>query len=314
MALDLIELARQVPLPDNGARMAARNVVSPLGSAVGRLGEVAEWYAAVQGRCPPDPPTTWLVAVADSSEEAFTHVSFLTRVRDTGARGLGHALPLPIVSDLCVPEARTTDAPLGRDDAERAFSTGVAAATDGIREHHGPNLIVVVVVSPDAYVAAAALVCVLTGNDIASVVGRGPGVDDREWMRRCAAARDLARAGRRVLADGDVLDLLAASGSLQIAAAAGLMVRAVISRVPVLLDGPVSAAAALVTHRVSSRVARWLLAAHAAPDPGHAAALKKLRLSPLLDYGISTDDGTGPLLVVPHLNAAARLLVPLAGG
>ena len=149
----------------------------------------------------------------------------------------------------------------------------------------------------------------LTPTAAASDVGRGSGIDDREWMRRCAAVRDGSRLGRRVLTDGgDVLDLLSPVASAPLATLTGVVVQAAIRRIPVVLDGAVATAAALAAHRVTARTARWVVAGHASPDPGQAAALGKMRLRPLIDYAISLDDGTGALLALPHLQAAARLL------
>jgi nicotinate-nucleotide--dimethylbenzimidazole phosphoribosyltransferase len=73
----------------------------------------------------------------------------------------------------------------------------------------------------------------------------------------------------------------------------------------VLLDGVVTAAAALVAQRVAFRAVSWWLAAHRSPEPAHEVALDRLGLDPLLDLGVRAEDGTGALLAVPLLRAAA---------
>src|SRR5207244_12711061 len=96
---------------------------------------------------------------------------------------------------------------------------------------------------------AGTLVCVLTGAEVVSVVGRGTGIDDARWMVKCAAVRDAARRGRTRKAD--MVDLLAEVGGADLAAMSGFLLEAAVRRTPVLLDGLASGAAALVAHRIA---------------------------------------------------------------
>ena len=99
-----------------------------------------------------------------------------------------------------------------------------------------------------------------------------------------------------------MIELLATVGSADIAATAGFLTQAAVRRTPVLLDGVVSGAAALVAARVSYRVGRWLLAGHRSTEPAHHAALARLGLEPLVDYGMRLGEGTGAL----HRRAGAQ--------
>lgn len=299
MSLDLSELASRVPSPDDKARVAARSRLAEMApsGALGRFGELAEWLAGVQGQCPTRPLERIRMVAMSGGPSSVAEISPLLPASPASLR--------VVVAE----PARDTssDGPTdGRAAVEQAFEAGAVIA-DG--EVDGADLVVLAATNADWAVPAAVVVAVLTGTEVASVVGRGSGIDDREWMRRCAAVRDGARLGRRVLTDGgDVLDLLSPVGSAPLATLAGVVVQAAIRRIPVLLDGVVATAAALAAHRVTTRTARWVVAGHASPDPGQAAALGKMRLRPLIDYAISLDDGTGALLAVPHLQAAARLL------
>jgi nicotinate-nucleotide--dimethylbenzimidazole phosphoribosyltransferase len=260
---------------------------------LGRLGELAEWVAGVQGQCPTRPLQRVRLVTMSGDQPAGTDVSALAGLFHTGVRSV-------VVGD-GFDQAGTRADPAG------AFEAGMAVVDDEVDS--GADLLVVADLGVESTVAAATVVAVLTGADVASVIGRGTGIDDREWMRRCAAVRDTARLARRVLTDGgDVIDLLSAAGGAGLAAVTGFLTQAAIRRTPAVLDGLVTTAAALVAHRLSPRITRWLTAAHASPDPGQAVALDKLRLRPLIDYRISLDDGTGALLAVPHLQAAAALL------
>jgi nicotinate-nucleotide--dimethylbenzimidazole phosphoribosyltransferase len=298
MSLDLSELASRVPSPDDKARVAARSRLAEMApsGAFGRFGELAEWLAGVQGQCPTRPlERIRMVAMSGGSSSAAEISPLLP------------AIPASLRLVVAEPARDTSDGPTDAHAAvEQAFEAGATIADE---EVDGADLVVLAATNADWAVPAAVVVAVLTGTEVASVVGRGSGIDDREWMRRCAAVRDGARLGRRVLTDGgDVLDLLSPVGSAPLATLAGVVVQAAIRRIPVLLDGVVATAAALAAHRVTTRTARWVVAGHASPDPGQAAALGKMRLRPLIDYAISLDDGTGALLAVPHLQAAARLL------
>jgi nicotinate-nucleotide--dimethylbenzimidazole phosphoribosyltransferase len=320
VSLDLLELAARVSRPDDDARATARVRIADLApaGAYGRLGQLAEWMAGVQGRCPPNPlDRIRLIAVAGSPGSAGPRISVdpqvspilpFSQVTPRLVEVFGRIKP---GDDVEIPPPDADSEPLGgRGGAELAFEAGMTIADEEVDT--GVDLLVLASLGVDTAIPAATAVAVLTGTDVASVVGRGTGIDDREWMRRCAAVRDSARLARRALADGaDVLDLLAALGSAELAVLTGVLARAAIRRTPVVLDGLGPAAAALVAHRLSPRTARWMLAGHASPDPGQAAALDKMRLRPLIDHAISVEDGTGALLAVAHVQAAAQLF---AGG
>jgi nicotinate-nucleotide--dimethylbenzimidazole phosphoribosyltransferase len=304
VSIELSELAARVLRPDDDARAAARARLAELApvGAFGRLGELAEWLAGVQGQCPTRPldRVRFIAQAAPASSELLEASPATARLVEGFQR-------LESAGDVGEPPQDGVDGrAVRRDEIERAFDAGMAVATEEVEG--GADLLVAADIGVDSAVAGATAVAVLTGADVASIVGRGTGIDDREWMRRCAAVRDTARLARRTLSGGaDILDLLSTLGSLDLAALTGLLTQASIQRTPVVLDGLGTAAAALVAHRLTPRTARWLVAAHVSPDPGQAAALDKLRLRPWLDYAISLDDGTGALLMVPLLQAAVRL-------
>ncbi len=266
-SLDIPAIAARIPLPDESTRRAAHALVDAR-AGLGRLGEVAVWLAAVQGRSPAAP---------------FERIRVVT-------------LPMP---EAAQPDAVALDVP---DEAEHAFRAGMAAADAEIDS--GTDLLVLT--GGQDLVPATALVALLAGKDVASVVGHRPGMDDRDWMRVCADVRDTARRGRPHT--GELATLLAALPAPEVAAAAGVIAGSAARRTPVLIDDLVPATAALVTQRISYRTGRWLAATQRTTDPGHAAALERLRLTPLLDYGTAGGHGLGAQLAVPHIQVAAQLL------
>ena len=136
---------------------------------------------------------------------------------------------------------------MSRDEAAAAIGAGVAMADEAIDT--GADLLVLADVGVGSTTPAAALIGLLTGSDASQVVGRGSGIDDVTWMRKCAAVRDAMRRARPVL--GDEVALLATAGGADLAVATGLLLGAAARRMPVLLDGVVSAAAALVAQRIA---------------------------------------------------------------
>jgi nicotinate-nucleotide--dimethylbenzimidazole phosphoribosyltransferase len=276
---ELDEITGAVERPDADARREARE---KLGSDCppGRLGDLAEWLAGVQGRAPAVPPSRpRLLVLADAAPPRTVSVAI-----DTGV-------------DLRVLGRRDL-APGSRDETLAAVLAGVALADEEVDA--GADLLVLALPDPDLAVPVATLVGLLTRADASAVTATGQ--DDAAWMAACAATRDLMRRGRPEMADQ--VALLAAVGTGGLAVATGLLLQAAARRTPVVLDGPAVATAALVAARLAFRAADWWLAGNLSPDPAHALALARLSLEPVLDLGLRGDDGTGALLAVPVLRAA----------
>jgi nicotinate-nucleotide--dimethylbenzimidazole phosphoribosyltransferase len=157
--------------------------------------------------------------------------------------------------------------------------------------------------------ASAALVCAFTGLDPAQVVGRGTGVDDEGLKRKLAAVRTALAVNSG--ASGPV-EVLAALGGFEIAALAGVILQGAEKRKPVLLDGFISAAAALAAAAIDPRSIPFMLAGHRSHELGHTAALAALGLRPLLDLDLRLGEGTGALLSLPLVDAAVALLNEMA--
>jgi NaMN:DMB phosphoribosyltransferase len=275
-ASDLASIVGPIERPDESTRLAAGERLSASARSLGRLDEIAGWLAAAQGVETPRPPRQVRLLVVGPAEHAATE---LAATLDVGVRMLS--------------------APVGGiDGAVRAGMSLVDHEVDA-----GADLLAVADVDPASGVPAEALVGLLTRKDAASVTRRGAAIDDAGWMRRCAAVRDTMRLGRPVLADH--LALLEAVGGLSVAATTGILLQAAVRRTPVLLDGVTTAACALVAQRAAFRAVGWWAAGHRSPEPAHDLALDRLGLEALLDLGVRAEDGTGALLAVPIVRAAA---------
>jgi nicotinate-nucleotide--dimethylbenzimidazole phosphoribosyltransferase len=159
--------------------------------------------------------------------------------------------------------------------------------------------------------AAAALICALTGLEAADVVGRGTGVDDAGLERKRGAVRRALEVNANRIAEGP-LATLAAVGGLEIAGLVGVMLEAATHRKPVVVDGFISGAAALVAAGIAPDVTRYMIAGHRSHELGHGAVLRRLGLRPLLDLDLRLGEGTGAVLALPLLDAAVNTLTQMA--
>jgi nicotinate-nucleotide--dimethylbenzimidazole phosphoribosyltransferase len=197
---------------------------------------------------------------------------------------------------------------LTADEAEQAFRTGMALADQ--EADASTDLIVLGDLSVGGTTAAGVLIAAMCGTDASVVTGRGGvRVDDLTWMRKCAAVRDGLRRARPVL--GDQLRLLAAVAGADLTAMTGFLLQCAVRRTPVILDGVVSAACALVAQRIAFRAPDWWLAGQASGEPGQAKALDRMAMEPLLDHGLTAGQGTGALLALPLVRSAAALAAEL---
>ena len=153
--------------------------------------------------------------------------------------------------------------------------------------------------------SAAALTSALLGLPADATVGRGTGVDDSGLALKCAAVQrglDL-----HVTAGISALEILRCLGGLEIAALVGAYIASAQRGVPVLVDGYICSAAALVACRLNPGVRQWMLFAHQSAEPGHRHLLRELGAEPLLDLGMRLGEGSGAAVALPLLQAACRL-------
>ncbi|WP_416482071.1 nicotinate-nucleotide--dimethylbenzimidazole phosphoribosyltransferase [Streptomyces sp. CL12] len=337
--IDLDDFTDLIERPDGGVRRDAetrreRQIVPP--GALGRLDELGEWLTAAQSAVPVrtvERPRLILFA----GDHGIAELDVSTRppggarelVRDvlegaSPAAVLARRLQVPVrVVDMaldCDPGDLPEDVgrhrvrrgsgridiedALTAEEADAALRAGIAVADE--EADSGTDLVVLGDISVGGTTAAAVLIAALCGTDASVVTGRGGvAIDDLTWMRKCAAIRDALRRARPVL--GDQAQLLATVGGADLAAMTGFLLQCAVRKLPVILDGVVSAACALVAQRVAFRAPDWWLAAHDSGEPGQAKALDRMALEPLLQQGVKVGEGTGALLALPLVQAAAAL-------
>jgi nicotinate-nucleotide--dimethylbenzimidazole phosphoribosyltransferase len=195
-----------------------------------------------------------------------------------------------------------------RGEAEEALAAGIELA-DGLVDD-GVGVIALGEMGIANTTAASALTAVLLDADPAAVCGRGTGVDDQRLSHKIAVVR--RALGRTPVDPTDPVGAIAAVGGLEIAALAGVTLGAGARRTPVLVDGFITAAAALAATRLCPSCGDALIAAHRSPEPGHGAILAALGLEPLLDLRLRLGEGTGATLALPLIAAALAVLSEMA--
>jgi len=194
-----------------------------------------------------------------------------------------------------------------RTEVDAALDVGASVAASAVAR--GSRLLVTGDMGIGNTTASAALIAALTGRSPEAVVGRGTGIDDAMLaVKRAVVTRALARVG----AEPAPRAVLAEVGGLEIAALVGFVCGGAAARVPVVVDGVIAAAAALCAAAVAPSVRGYLVAGHRSTEPGASVALAALDLHPVLDLGLRLGEGTGAVLAVPVVQAAAKVLREMA--
>jgi nicotinate-nucleotide--dimethylbenzimidazole phosphoribosyltransferase len=157
---------------------------------------------------------------------------------------------------------------------------------------------------------SAAIAAVLTGEKPEKIVGRGTGVDDEGLKRKIAAVEKALEVNKPNAEDG--LDVLAKVGGFEIGGLAGVIIGAAANGKPVMVDGFISTAAAMIAVAIAPAVKPYLISAHRSQEYGHSVMLKWLGLRPLVDLDFRLGEGTGAALGISLAEAACKILSGMA--
>ncbi|MFH0942080.1 MAG: nicotinate-nucleotide--dimethylbenzimidazole phosphoribosyltransferase [Chloroflexota bacterium] len=158
--------------------------------------------------------------------------------------------------------------------------------------------------------AASAVCAAVTGQPVAEVTGRGTGVDDRQLEHKISVIEKALKLNHPDPADP--LDILAKVGGFEIGGLAGVMLGGAARQIPVVIDGFISGAAALIACGLAPGVKDYLIPSHLSVEAGHRAVYHHLRLRPCLDLDMRLGEGTGAALGIFLAEAATRLLGEMA--
>jgi nicotinate-nucleotide--dimethylbenzimidazole phosphoribosyltransferase len=327
-----------LPLPDEAASVAATERLRLLdlpGSGLGGLARLVSFAAGVQNTETPRPFEAVRVVLVygahDGAVAAGDEAVDWARRVDQAHRGEGalSLLAARVGASVHTVDTVTADG-LGTAAAiEEADAMPLEAVDEAIGYGRrtvdtlaadGTDLIVLAAAGPGQEAVASALVASTTTREPAALLGRvlvpGGAIDDGAWMVRCAAVRDglhRARGGTR-----DARRLLAALGGPDFAVAVGVLLGAAARRIPVVLDGPVGIATALVARELATQVRLWALVLDDSGHPAVQAGVDVLSIEPLVKLGLGLGEGTNALAALPLVQAALVLstldTVPPAAG
>lgn len=313
------------------------NLTKPPG-ALGRLEDIAIQLAALQRREKPAVDRVWISVfaadhgIAAAGISAFPQAVTAQMIANmaTGgaaisvlARRIGAAIELidlgtvaPVAPHPAIRNVRI--APSTANLAEkpamssgqlaRALAEGAAAVARARAD--GAELFIAGEMGIGNTTAATALAAGLLGCPATDLVGPGTGLDQAGVVRKQALID--AALTRHADQLSDPAAALACLGGFEIAAMAGAYIACAQQGVPMLVDGFISSAAALVACRLCSGAADWMLLSHASAEPGHRAMIDGIGLRPLLDLGMRLGEGSGAAAAVPLLRLACQLHAEMA--
>jgi nicotinate-nucleotide--dimethylbenzimidazole phosphoribosyltransferase len=228
-------------------------------------------------------------------------------VVDAGVATELPAHPALIAAKICTGTANAAREPaMTARQAADALARGCQIAIDQIAA--GADIIALGEMGIGNTASSALLVHRLAPAPLSDCIGVGAGQDDTGMARKRAA---IEKAAARSHAAAP-FEVLCEFGGLEIAMMAGAVLGAASQRRPVLVDGFISSAAALLAVRLCPAARDYCVFAHRSAEKGHALVLAALDANPLLDLGLRLGEGTGALLAVPLLRAAARLMTDVA--
>ncbi|MBI4828991.1 MAG: nicotinate-nucleotide--dimethylbenzimidazole phosphoribosyltransferase [Nitrospinae bacterium] len=340
MSLKLDDVVKLITPVDVGVAAAARrrldSLTKPLGS-LGMLEETAVKYATARGdvfaqvRRPailtfagdhgvakkgisayPPEVTPQMVANFASGGAAINVLS-----RHAGAElsviDIGVAAPCEfpgVIQRKVAPgTADFTEGPaMTEEQARKAIEVGIEVADSHISQ--GSTLLGTGDMGIGNTTPSSAIIALLTGKGPEVVTGRGTGIDDGQLRHKVGVVQRILEVNRPDARDG--LDVLAKVGGFEIGGIAGLILGAAARRKPVLVDGFISTAGALIAAALCPAAKGYMVASHLSVEPGHLAMLDTLGKRALLDMNMRLGEGTGSALAMCVVDAAARVLSDVA--
>jgi nicotinate-nucleotide--dimethylbenzimidazole phosphoribosyltransferase len=339
--ISLSETLARIHSPDRGLLTRARErldrLTKPQGS-LGRLEELAAQYVMLTGEMKPAVPRGAVFTFAADHGVALEgvsayprevtpqmvlnflrggagvnvlarHVGVEVRVVDIGVAydfgvvpGLIQKKIMPGTNNFLIEPA------MSREQAEQAVLVGVELAMKAVEE--GIGLIGTGDMGIGNTTASSAIAAVMTGRPVADVTGRGTGIDEAAHARKVTVIQQAFE--RHALDRRETMDVLAKVGGLEIAGLAGLMLGGAAARVPVVLDGFIAGAAALIAVGLQPLCRDYLMASHRSVERGHQAILDHLNLKPLLDLDLRLGEGTGACLGMHLVFAAIKIMTEMA--
>ncbi len=194
------------------------------------------------------------------------------------------------------------------EDAVRSIEAGIEVL--GSEKERGMDIVGVGDMGIGNTTPSSAIVAFITGEPVEKVTGRGTGLDGEGLKRkieRIKKALELNKPNRE-----DAIDILAKIGGFEIGGMTGVMLAAASHRIPVVVDGFISGAAALIAYELSPKIRDYLIASHLSVEAGHRAILDHLGIKPLFNLNMRLGEGTGAALGISIVEASCKILREMA--
>jgi len=197
---------------------------------------------------------------------------------------------------------------MSREEAIEAIMIGVEVAEYEIDQ--GINLLATGEMGIGNTTPSTAILAVYSGAALSTIVGMGVGLDDEGVFRKIKAIETALMLNKPDPADP--IDVLAKVGGLEIAGMAGLILGSAAHKVPIVIDGFISGAAALLACKIAPQVKDYIIASHLSEEPGHKFVLEAIGLEPMLRMRMRLGEGTGAALAFTLIEAATRIMSEMA--
>ncbi|MDP2754415.1 MAG: nicotinate-nucleotide--dimethylbenzimidazole phosphoribosyltransferase [Nitrospirota bacterium] len=195
-----------------------------------------------------------------------------------------------------------------RDEAVRCVEVGINLANDYAQKGYG------IFGTGDMGIAnttpSSAIAAVLTGRHVSEVTGKGTGISDGALKNKIRVIEDAISINKPD--PSDPIDVLSKVGGTEIGGIAGLIIGAAVNRIPVVIDGFISAAGALIAYCLEPKIKDYMFAAHNSVEIGHKAMLDKIGLKPILDLNLRLGEGTGAALAMLIIEAGLKIYKEMA--
>ncbi len=340
--MKLDEVIKQIKPLDKEAMQAAKErqdmLTKPAGS-LGRLEELSVQLAGIQRRAMPGIKDKAVIVMAGDHGVTAEGVSAYPQevtpqmvlnflgggaainvlARHAGARVV--VVDMGVANDIPSADANLIRRRVGpgtmnlaqgpamkREQAEESIQSGIEVALAEISK--GADILGTGDMGIGNTTPSAAIACALMNVAAEKIAGRGTGVDDDGLKRKISVIEKALAVNKPNPKDG--LDVLSKVGGFEIGGLAGVMIGAASKHVPVMVDGFISTAAAMIAVTLAPECRQYLISAHRSKENGHALMLEWLGIKPLLDFDLRLGEGTGAALGISMAEAACKVLSEMA--
>ena len=195
-----------------------------------------------------------------------------------------------------------------REEAVKSIENGIAVFEEEFKK--GIDIVGTGDMGIGNTTPSSAIASVITGRPAKDVTGRGTGIDDKALNNKIAIIEKAIKINKPNSNDG--IDVLSKVGGFEIGGLAGVILGATSKRIPVIIDGFISSAAALIAYKIEPKTRDYMIAAHCSVERGHSIVLDYMGLNPLLDFDLRLGEGTGAALGMTIVEAGIKILTEMA--